>query len=371
MSDVIEQSTVNEQTGSPEAAIAAMIAANRRNNPQPDGSTPPPAGQEEAKAQSPEAAPEKEAEPENVVSEAQESEESEVAEEPGEEAVSEPVNFFDFADENPDLKLRIPNKNAEGGFIEITAKKAATLLGQTSDIDENARKLKAERADFEEYESKRKAELDGLQIGLELTIVPQLQQTADELVTLQQYNQQWAQIRDRATSEVERSEAEAAIRQNAQLIEEKSKFIQTNRPKVQEFYEARSREVQKQLDAARQAFTDKELANKANFNELRDKLAKEWKGAQGSFVPGVQNLDLVSSDEYLLGLIRDGMKFREGPKVRNVGGSIAASGKTVAKAKTVPEDKTTELQKKAQAGDKNAARDLLATMLASNRQRRK
>lgn len=370
MSDVIENPTVNEQTGSPEAAIAAMIAANKRNNPQPDNSAPPPAGQEEVKTESPEAAPEKEAEPENVVSETQESENSENEEESG-DAVNEPVNFFEFADQNPDLKIRIPNKNADGGFIEISAKKAATLLGQTSDIDENARKLKAERADFEEYESKRKSELDGLQIGLELTIVPQLQKTADELITLQQYNQQWAQIRDRATSEVERSEAEAAIRQNAELITEKSQFIQSNRPKVEQFYQIRGQEVQKQLDAARQAFTDKELANKANFTELRDKLTKEWKGAQGTFVPGVQNIDLVSSDEYLLGLIRDGMKFREGPKVRNVGGSVAASGKVVAKAKTIPEDKTTELQKKAQAGDKSAARDLLATMLATNRQRRK
>lgn len=371
MSDVIEQSTVTEQTGSPEAAIAAMIAANRRNNPQPDGSNPPPAGQEEAQAKSPEAAPTKEAEPENVVSEAEESTESEAEGESGTTAVNEPVNFFDFADQNPDLKLRIPNKNAEGGFVEISAKKAATLLGQTSDIDENARKLKAERADFEEYESKRKSELDGLQIGLELTIVPQLQTAADELVTLQQYNQQWTQIRDRATSEVERSEAEAAIRQNAQLIEEKSKFIQTNRPKVQEFYDLRTREVQQTLEKARQSFSDKELANKAHFTELRDKLAKEWSAAQGSFIPGVPNIDLVSSDEYLLGLIRDGMKFREGPKVRNAGGSLAAAGKPVAKAKTSPEDKTSELQRKAQSGDKTAARDLLATMLASNKQRRR
>ena len=371
MSDVIEQqSTVTEQTGSPEAAIAAMIAANRRNNPQPDGSNPPPAGQEEAKAESPEAAPPKEAEPENVVSEATESEESEAEGESG-PAVNEPVNFFDFADQNPDLKLRIPNKNADGGFVEISAKKAATLLGQTSDIDENARKLKAERADFEEYESKRKNELDGLQIGLELTIVPQLQTAADELVTLQQYNQQWTQIRDKATSEVERSEAEAAIRQNAQLIEEKSKFIQSNRPKVQEFYDMRTREVQQRLEQARQSFSDKELANKAHFTELREKLAKEWNAAQGSFIPGVPNIDLVSSDEYLLGLIRDGMKFREGPKVRNAGGSLAAAGKPVAKAKTSPEDKTTELQRKAQSGDKTAARDLLATMLASNKQRRR
>jgi hypothetical protein len=369
MSDVIVQPTVVEQTGSPEAAIAALIAANRRNNPQPDGSNPPPAGQDEAKAASPEAAPSEEAEPENVVSEAEESESSEVEGESG-TAVNDPVNFFEFADENPDLKLRIPNKNADGGFIEISAKKAATLLGQTSDIDENARKLKVQRADFEEYESKRKTELDGLQIGLELTIVPQLQQAADELVTLQQYNQQWTQIRERATSEVERSEAEAAIRQNASLIDEKSKFIQSNRPKVQEFYDIRSREVQQRLEQARQSFTDKELANKATFTDLRDKLSKEWNGAKGSFIPGVPNIDLVSSDEYLLGLIRDGMKFREGPKVRNAGGSLAAAGKPVAKAKTSPEDKTTELQKKAQTGDKTAQRDLLATMLASNKRRR-
>ena len=370
MSDVIENSTVNEQTGSPEAAIAAMIAANRRNNPQPDGSTPPPAGQEEAKAESPEAAPPKEAEPENVVSEATESNESEAEGESG-PAVNEPVNFFDFADQNPDLKLRIPNKNAEGGFIEITAKKAATLLGQTSDIDENARKLKAERADFEEYESKRRSELDGLQIGLELTIVPQLQTAADELVTLQQYNQQWQQIYDNATDEVKRSEAEAALRQNASLIQEKSEFIQANRPKVQQFYKQRSEFVQQQLEQARQSFTDKELSNKANFNELRDKLGKEWRSAQGSFVPGVQNIDLVTSDEYLLGLIRDGMKFREGPKVRNAGGSLAAASKPTARAKTAPDDKVTELQKKAQTGDKSAARDLLATMLAANKQRRR
>jgi hypothetical protein len=369
MSDVIVQPTVVEQTGSPEAAIAALIAANRRNNPQPDGSNPPPAGQDEAKAASPEAAPSEEAEPENVVSEAEESESSEVEGESG-TAVNDPVNFFEFADENPDLKLRIPNKNADGGFIEISAKKAATLLGQTSDIDENARKLKVQRADFEEYESKRKTELDGLQIGLELTIVPQLQQAADELVTLQQYNQQWTQIRERATSEVERSEAEAAIRQNASLIDEKSKFIQSNRPKVQEFYDIRSREVQQRLEQARQSFTDKELANKATFTDLRDKLSKEWNGAKGSFIPGVPNIDLVSSDEYLLGLIRDGMKFREGPKIRNAGGSLAAAGKPVAKAKTSPEDKTTELQKKAQTGDKTAQRDLLATMLASNKRRR-
>ena len=368
MTDVIANPTVPEQTGDPVADIAAMIAANKRNNPQPDNSAPPPAGQEEKS--SPEAAPVEEAEPENVNSETEEAVDQEETEEPA-DGDSDPVNFFEFAEQNPDFKFRIPNKNAEGGFVEVTAKKAATLLGQTSDIDENSRKLKTERAEFEEYEAKRRAELDGLQIGLELTVVPALQSAADELVTLQQYNQQWTQIRDNATDEVKRSEAEAAIRQNAALIQEKSEFIKANRPKVEQFYQVRSQFVQQQLEQARQSFADKELANKAVFTELREKLSKDWKGASGSFVPGVQNIDLVSSDEYLLGLIRDGMKFREGPKVRNAGGSLAAASKPVAKAKTAQESKTEELQKKAASGDKGATRDLLATLLTANKQRRR
>jgi len=370
MSDVITNNvTATEQTGAvnPADAIAAMIAANKRNVPQAD-STAPPAGQAEAKAEAPEAAPNEEAEPEDSSIETEETVEAENEEE-ATDGVTEPVNFLEFAEQNPDMLWRIPNKDAEGGFVEIPVSKAAAILGQGSAIHENARKLKAERADFEEYESNRRKELDGLQIGLELTIAPQLQTAADELVTLQQYNQTWSQIRDNATDEVQRSEAEAAIRQNAKLIQEKSEFISTNRPKIEQFYQHRTAFVQEQLEKARQSFTDKELANKATFSELRDKLSKDWKGASGSFVPGVPNIDLVSSDEYLLGLIRDGMKFREGPKVRNAGGSLAAANQPKAKAKTSQDTKAEELQKKAASGDKGATRDLLATFLASQKRR--
>jgi len=369
MSDVIANATATEQTGvNPVDAIAGMIAANRRNNPQPEAVTPP-AGQEEAKAESPEATPEEGIEPEDGIDGTTETVDSEDADE-ATEGVTEPINFLEFAEQNPDMMWRIPNKEAEGGFIEIPVSKAAAILGQGSAIHENARKLKAEKADFEEYESKRRAELDGLQIGLELTMVPQLQQAADELVKIQQYNQQWKQIYDNATDEIKRSEAEAAMRQNNELIQEKSQFIQANRPKVQQFFDHRSEVVKQQLEQSRQGFKDKELANKATFNELREKLSKDWSGASNTFVPGVQNIDLVSSDEFLLGLIRDGMKFREGPKVKNAGGSLAAASKPMARGKTAPEDKTVELQKKAQSGDKNAARDLLATMLAQNKRKR-
>jgi hypothetical protein len=369
MSDVIANATATEQTGvNPVDAIAGMIAANRRNNPQPEAVTPP-AGQEEAQAKSPEATPEEGLEPEDGIDGATETVDSEETDE-ATDGVTEPINFLEFAEQNPDMMWRIPNKEAEGGFIEIPVSKAAAILGQGSAIHENARKLKAEKADFEEYESKRRAELDGLQIGLELTMVPQLQEAADELVKIQQYNQQWKQIYDNATDEIRRSEAEAAMRQNNELIQEKSQFIQANRPKVQQFFDHRSGVVKQQLEQARQSFTDKELANKAVFTELREKLSKDWKGANGSFVPGVPNIDLVSSDEYLMGLVRDGMKFREGPKVKNAGGSLAAASKPMARGKTAPEDKSVELQRKAQSGDKGAARDLLATMLAANKRRR-
>ena len=370
MSDVSAIAPATEQTGSAPTAdsIAALIAANRRNTPQPDGSQPPPAGTT-GEGSAPEAAPEEEAEPEvsNATTE-EPSDDGEQAE--STEGVNEAVNFLEFAEQNPNVVLKIPNKDAEGGFVELTASKAAAILGQGSAIHENARKLKAEKAEFEEFQAKRRSELDGLQIGLELTVVPQLQSAADELITLQQYNQQWEMIRNQATDEIERSRAEAAIRQNTQLIEEKASFIKSNRPRVEQFYQARSQFVQEQLEQARQSFSDKELANKANFTELRDKLSKEWKGANGSYIPGVQNIDLLSSDEYILGLIRDGMKFREGPKVKNAGGSLAATSKPVARAKTSPTPASQQLQERAAKGDKNAARDLLATMLQANRTRR-
>ena len=234
MSDVIANATATEQTGSAEQNIAAMIAANKRNIPQPNGSTAPPAGQEETVVDSPEAA--LEAEPENGDTETTDTVDNESTEE-ATDGVTEPVNFLEFAEQNADMMWRIPNKDAEGGFVEIPVSRAAAILGQGSAIHENARKLKAERADFEEYEANRRKELDGLQIGLELTIQPQLQTAADELVTLQQYNQQWTQILNNAQDEVQRSEAEAAIRQNSQLIQEKSQFIQATRPKVEQFYQ--------------------------------------------------------------------------------------------------------------------------------------
>ena len=368
MSDLTTEVAAPEQTGNPVETIASMIAANRRNSQKPEGSTPPPAGQDEQS--SPEATPTTEVEPEDSSNETEGQANESETEEPA-EGVSSAVDFLEFAKENPDAVFRIPNKDAEGGFVELTADKAAAILGQGSAIHESARKLKAERADFEEYEAKRKQDLDGLQIGLELTVVPQLQATAEELITLQGYNQKWEQIWTSETTPEGKAKAEAAIRQNQSLIQEKSEYIKANRPKVEWFYQNRANEVSQRLEQARQSFSDPELKNKANFSELRDKLARDWKNANTGFIPGVKNLDLISSDEYLLSLVRDGMKFREGPKVRNAGGSLAAVKQLSGRSKTSPDDKVTELQKKAQSGDKAATRDLLSTYIAANKARRK
>jgi hypothetical protein len=371
MSDVSANTApATEQTGAvnPAEAIAAMIAANKRTNVQTEAEVPP-AGQDEVKTESPEAAPSQEAEPEDSTEETDESAENS---EEGEstEGVNDPIDFLEFAKSNPDMMWKIPNKNAPNGFVEVPVSKAAEILGQGSAIHENARKLKADKAEFEEYESKRKQELDGLQIGMELTLVPQLRTAADDLVQLQGYNQQWKQILSNATDEASRAEAEAAIRTNSQLIQEKSEFLKANRPKVEQFFNHRTTQVQQALTTARQGFKDKELSNKANFEELREKIAKDWKAANGSFVPGVPNIDLVSSDEYLLGLLRDGMKFRDGPKsVKNSGTSLAATSKTVAKAKTSPKDSASELQERANKGDKSATRELLALQLSAYRRR--
>ena len=89
-------------------------------------------------------------------------------------------------------------------------------------------------------------------------------------------------------------------------------------------------------------------------------------------MPGVSNIDLVSSDEYLLGLLRDGLKFRDKPKTKSAGSSIAAltSRKTTA-ATSNNDDNIVKLREQAKGGDKKAADNLLVAQLAKIRAARK
>ena len=110
------------------------------------------------------------------------------------------------------------------------------------------------------------------------------------------------------------------------------------------------------------------------FNEVREKVSKVWKEADGQIVPGIKNIDLISSDESLLSLVRDGLKYREKPSTKSAGSSIAAltqkKTNSVANAKTQGQANLQELQERANKGDKKAQDNLLVAKLNAMRSRR-
>ena len=93
-------------------------------------------------------------EPEVAVPDAEDSEyASEEEEAPEEVSQSESsqadvIDFLEFAETNPDAKFKFKRNGKE---IEIDAKKAAAILGQGAAISEDARQLKIEKSEFDEY----------------------------------------------------------------------------------------------------------------------------------------------------------------------------------------------------------------------------
>ena len=121
-----------------------------------------------------------------------------------------------------------------------------------------------------------------------------------------------------------------------------------------------SQQVREVIDNSRKNFQDKDLRNDYIYNEIREKVAKGWSGAEGQLVPGVKNIDLISSDEHLLSLLRDGLKFRDRPKAKSAGNSIAALTNRKAGGNIPsPRDEVSSLQEKARAGDRKAQDNLL------------
>ena len=139
-------------------AIAAKMAAMRNQvaptNPVETGATP--TAVEEASV-----APEgvevldDNAEPEVDVLEAQDADATDDAVAPEEVSTadsqpSEIIDFIQFANDNPNAKFKFTRNGKE---IEIDAKKAASILGQGAAISEDARQLKVDRAEFDEYQT--------------------------------------------------------------------------------------------------------------------------------------------------------------------------------------------------------------------------
>lgn len=361
------------------AKMAAMRGAGRNQTEQPDGNGTGSSGV--ATPQRP-VAPEAvnidsetetlEPEIEATVAEDGESiEEPEVPEQvsTGDSTEAEIIDFLEFAEENPNAKFRFKRN---GKTIEIDAKKAAAILGQGAAISEDARQLKVERAEFDEYLNNKRAETEGLILAMEFTVRPQLQKAYDEIVKTQGYQatfqQQLAATRDPAQI----ARIQAAIQQNEVYIQQQSATIRQLKPRVDQFYDIRRQQVQQVLEDSRKNFRDTELKNSYVYNEIREKVSKGWEGAKRQLVPGIDNIDLISSDEHLLGLLRDGLKYRDKPKTKPAGGSIAALTQRKGSSAINVRDKNDlgALQEKAKAGDRNAQDNLLVAKMNALRAQR-
>jgi hypothetical protein len=231
------------------------------------------------------------------------------------------IDFIEFAETHPNAKFKFKRNGKE---IEIDAKKAASILGQGAAISEDARQLKIEKAEFDEYLNSKRSETEGLLLAMEFTVRPQLQKAYDEIIKTQQYQNTFAQQLAATSDPAQRARIQANMEQNERYIAQQSSVVQQLKPNVDQFYDIKRQQVQEFIDVNRKSFKDTELRNSAIFDEVRDKVSKGWSGAKNQLVPGISNIDLVSADEHILSLLRDGLKYRDRPKARAAGNSIAA-----------------------------------------------
>jgi len=272
------------------------------------------------------------------------------------------IDFIEFAETNPSAKFKFTRNGKE---VIVDAKKAAAILGQGGAIHEEARQLKVERAEFDEYLKDSRERQEGLTLAMEFTVQPQLQKAYDEILKTQGYQSVFQQQLAATQDPGSRARIEASMRQNESYIQSQQGVIGQMKPAVDQFRDIRRQQVTEVLERNRRAFTDKELKNEYVYNELRDKVAKIWPDARAEIIPGVPNIDLISSDENLLALVRDGLKYRNASKPKSAGSSIAQL--TQRRGNTQgSRDGSGGLQKlreQAKAGDKKAGDNLLAQRL--------
>ena len=272
------------------------------------------------------------------------------------------IDFIEFAETNPQARFKFMKNGKE---VIIDAKKAAAILGQGGAIHEEARELKVKRAEFDEYEKEQRARHEGLTLAMEFTIEPRLKQAYDEIVRTQNYQTTFAQQLQSTQDAATQARIRASMEQNERYIQQQTQVISNLRPQVDQFREIRQQQVQQVLENNRKNFTDRELKNSFVYNEVREKVAKGWADAQGELIPGVKNIDLISSDEHIMSLLRDGLKFRDRPAAKTAGASIAAlQGRKGQAVNTRSADQEiTELRDRAKSGDKKAADNLLVAQL--------
>jgi hypothetical protein len=276
------------------------------------------------------------------------------------------IDFIEFAETNPNAKFKFMRNGKE---VVIDAKKAASILGQGSAIHEEARQLKVEKAEFDEYLRDTRARQEGLTLAMEFTIEPKLKNAYDEILKTQNYQTTFQQQLNSTQDYATRARIQAGMQQNEQYIRQQQQVISQLRPAVEEFRSVRKQQVGQVIENSRKNFKDKELKNEFVFNELREKVSKIWPDAKGELVPGIPNIDLISSDENILGLIRDGLKYRDKPTTRSAGSSIAAltSKRGSTNGQRNANEDIGKLREQAKSGDKKAADNLLMAQLRSIR----
>ena len=279
------------------------------------------------------------------------------------------IDFIEFADTNPNAKFKFTRNGKE---IVIDAKKAAAILGQGGAIHEEARQLKVERSEFDEYVKETRARQEGLTLAMEFTVQPQLQRAYDEIVKTQNYQTTFQQQLARTQDHAQRARITASMQQNEQYIRQQQQTIGQLKPAVDQFREVRRQQVSEVLDANRKQFKDKDLKNEFVYNELREKVTKLWPEARAEIIPGIPNIDLISSDENLLSLVRDGLKYRSKPSTRQAGSSIAqlTNRRGNTQGSRSGDGEITKLREAAKAGDKKAGDNLLVQRLSQIRSAR-
>jgi len=276
------------------------------------------------------------------------------------------IDFIEFAETNPNAKFKFTRNGKE---MVIDAKRAAAILGQGGAIHEDARQLKIQRAEFDEYLTEQRAQQAGLTLAMEFTVQPQLQRAYDEIIKTQGYQSTFQQQLATTQDPAQQARIQASMQQNERYIQQQSQTINQLKPNIDEFKRVRGQQVAQVLETNRKAFTDKELRNEYVYNELREKLAKTWRQSSDEIIPGIRNIDLISSDETLFGLVRDGLKYRDRPSTRQAGNSIAAlTGRRGQSTNTKGEqDSINKLREQAKGGDKKAADNLLMAQLSKLR----
>ena len=271
------------------------------------------------------------------------------------------IDFIEFAETNPNAKFKFMRNGKE---VVVDAKKAAAILGQGSAIHEDARQLKIERAAFDEYLNETRQRQEGLTLAMEFTIQPQLRKAYDEIVKTQNYQTTFQQQLQQTNDPAHQARIQASMQQNEQYIRQQQNVIGQLKPQIDQFRQMRAQEVGTRLTEARKNFTDKELKNEYVFNEVREKVAKLWPHANQEMIPGIPNIDLISSDENLLSLVRDGLRYRSKPSTKSAGSSMAAlTQRKGSSTQRGDNDQLSKLREQAKAGDKKAGDNLLMAQL--------